>query len=134
MADFSFEQDTRVFRNRDALTEQYTPDELVGRDEELSEFHAALQPVINGENPSNIFIYGKSGVGKTAATRFLLQRLERDVADVDEVDLTTIEVNCDGLNTSYQTAVELVNRMRDPGNEMSSTGYPQAAVYNGLWE
>jgi len=60
MADFSFEQDTRVFQNRDALTEQYTPDELVGRDEELTEFHAALQPVINGENPSNIFIYGKN--------------------------------------------------------------------------
>ncbi|NHN42757.1 AAA family ATPase [Halorubellus sp. JP-L1] len=134
MADFSFEQDTRVFQNRDALTEQYTPDELVGRDEELTEFHAALQPVINGENPSNIFIYGKSGVGKTAATRFLLDRLERDVRDVPDVDLTTIDVNCDGLNTSYQTAVELVNRMRDAGKEMSTTGYPQSAVYNALWD
>jgi cell division control protein 6 len=134
MSDFRFEQDTRVFQNRDALTKQYTPDELVGRDEELTELHAALQPVVNGENPSNIFIYGKSGVGKTAAIRFLLERLERDVSDIPDIQLTTIDVNCDGLNTSYQTAVELVNRMREPGAEMSTTGYPQAAVYNALWE
>jgi cell division control protein 6 len=82
MGDFEFKPIASIFKNRDALTEQWTPDELVGRDEELREYHNALQPVIENEIPSNIFLYGKSGVGKTAATRFLLERLQRDAAEV----------------------------------------------------
>ena len=114
MADFGFQPTGNIFREREALLEEWTPDDLVGRDEELQQYHAALQPVIEGETPSNIFLYGKSGVGKTAATRFLLELLKRDSRDVDGLDLHTIEINCDGLNSSYQTAVTLVNELRDP--------------------
>ncbi|WP_122089924.1 orc1/cdc6 family replication initiation protein [Halalkalicoccus subterraneus] len=134
MTAFSFKPTGSIFKEREALLEEWTPDELVGRDEELTQYHAALQPVIEGETPSNIFIYGKSGVGKTAATRFLLDRLERDATNIDGLDLNTIEINCDGLNTSYQTAVAIINRLRNPANQISNTGYPQASVYEFLFE
>ncbi|ELY44418.1 orc1/cdc6 family replication initiation protein [Natronorubrum sulfidifaciens] len=134
MSDFSFKPTGSIFKEREALLEEWTPDELVGRDEELRQYHAALQPVIEGETPSNIFLYGKSGVGKTAATRFLLQLLERDAGKVDGLDLHTVEINCDGLNSSYQTAVALVNELRDPTNQISNTGYPQASVYQFLFD
>lgn len=78
MGDFSFTPNDAIFENREALLEEWTPDSLVGRDKELTRYHAALQPVINNETPSNVFLYGKSGVGKTAATRYLLRTLERD--------------------------------------------------------
>lgn len=134
MSTFSFKPTGSIFKEREALLEEWTPDELVGRDEELTQYHAALQPVIEGETPSNIFIYGKSGVGKTAATRFLLERLERDATNIDDLNLHTIEINCDGLNTSYQTAVAIVNKLRDPANQISNTGYPQASVYQFLFD
>ncbi|KYH24163.1 ORC1-type DNA replication protein [Halalkalicoccus paucihalophilus] len=134
MSTFSFKPTGSIFEEREALLEEWTPDELVGRDEELTQYHAALQPVIEGETPSNIFIYGKSGVGKTAATRFLLDRLERDATNIDGLDLNTIEINCDGLNTSYQTAVAIINELRDPANQISNTGYPQASVYEFLFD
>lgn len=134
MSKFGFEPRGNIFREREALLEEWTPDEMVGRDEELSQYHAALQPVIEGETPSNIFLYGKSGVGKTAATRFLLQLLERDAKKVDDLDLHTVEINCDGLNSSYQTAVALVNELRDPEKQISNTGYPQASVYEFLFD
>jgi len=133
MSDFGFSASGSIFANRDALTEQWTPDELVGRDDELREYHTALQPVIENEIPSNVFLYGKSGVGKTAATRFLLERLQRDAGQVEGLNLDTIEVNCDGLNSSYQTAVHLVNELRAPRNQISDTGHPQAAVYRFLF-
>ncbi|MFC6764042.1 orc1/cdc6 family replication initiation protein [Natrinema soli] len=134
MGDFSFEPTGRIFKEREALLEEWTPDKLVGRDTELQQYHAALQPVIEGETPSNIFLYGKSGVGKTAATRFLLNRLENSAEDIDGLDLHTVEINCDGLNSSYQTAVALVNELRDPANQISNTGYPQASVYQFLFD
>lgn len=134
MNEFSFTPDNSIFANREALLEEWTPDSLVGRDEELSRYHAALQPVINNETPSNVFLYGKSGVGKTAATQYLLRTLEHDVTNVPGLELTTIEINCDGLNTSYQVAVKLVNELREPGRQISNTGYPQASVYEFLFD
>ena len=134
MSDITFSPTSTIFEQREALLEEWTPEELVGRDEELQKYHAALQPVINNETPSNIFLYGKSGVGKTAATRYLLSALERDAADVDGLDLSTVEVNCDGLNSSYQAAVAIVNTLRDPANQISNTGYPQASVYQFLFD
>ncbi|WP_254274663.1 orc1/cdc6 family replication initiation protein [Haloarcula marina] len=134
MSDLTFTPSSSIFEKREALLEEWTPDELVGRDEELQRYHAALQPVINNESPSNIFLYGKSGVGKTAATRYLLHALERDAEEVEPLDLHTIEINCDGLNSSYQVAVALVNELRDPADQISNTGYPQASVYQFLFE
>jgi cell division control protein 6 len=129
-----FERDTDIYRDRDALREDYQPDELVGRDEELGTYRAALQPVINGEQPNNVFLYGKTGVGKTAATRYLLSHLQADAAQYDDIDLTVVTLNCDGLTSSYQIATRLVNEFRDEGSQISTTGYPRASVYEMLWD
>lgn len=128
-----FERDTEIYRDRDALREDYQPENLVGRDEELEIYQSALQPVINGEQPNNVFLYGKTGVGKTAATRYLLDHLRSDAATYDDIELTVIILNCDGLTSSYQIATRLVNELREETNQISTTGYPRAAVYEMLW-
>jgi cell division control protein 6 len=129
-----FERDTDIYRDRDALREDYQPEELVGRDEELNVYRAALQPVINGEQPNNIFLYGKTGVGKTAATHYLLSHLREDAAKYDDLELTILTLNCDGLTSSYQVATRLVNEFREETDQISTTGYPRATVYEMLWE
>jgi cell division control protein 6 len=129
-----FERDTEVYENRDALREDYQPDELVGRDPELERYKTALQPVINGEQPNNIFLYGKTGVGKTAGTKYLLDHLVEDAAQYDDIRLTVKMLNCDGLSTSYQIATRLVNKFRADVNQISTTGYPRATVYDLLWD
>lgn len=129
-----FERDTEIYKDRDALREDYQPAELVGRDAELDRYQAALQPVINGEQPNNIFLYGKTGVGKTAGTRYLMNHLKEDAAQYDDIDLTVVMLNCDGLSTSYQIATRLVNEFRDESSQISTTGYPRATVYDLLWD
>jgi len=131
--DFGFQPKEFPYTNREALLDDYTPDSLVGRDDELTAYHAALQPAINGEQPDNIFLYGKSGVGKTASTRFLLNRLQED-ADQHEVSINNQMINCDVNNSSYRVASTLVNAYRDPENAISDTGYSRAQVYNMLWD
>lgn len=130
----TFKPDHTIYENRDALREEWTPKEIVGRDEEIAEYQQSLQPVINNEQPSNIFLYGKSGTGKTAATRFLLNLLERDAQQVAGLDLHTLEINCDGLNTSYQAAIQIINELRPPGETISETGHPQSAIYRFLYD
>ncbi|WP_049889563.1 orc1/cdc6 family replication initiation protein [Natronolimnohabitans innermongolicus] len=129
-----FERDTKIYKNRDALREDYQPNELVGRDEEIQKYQAALQPVINGEQPNNIFLYGKTGVGKTAVTRYLLSHLAEDASQYEDLELHLTFLNCDGLTSSYQIATRLVNEFRDETAQISSTGYPRATVYEMLWK
>jgi len=129
-----FERDTDIYRDRDALREDYQPEQLVGRDGELDTYRAALQPVINGEQPNNVFLYGKTGVGKTAATRYLLEHLRDDAAQYDDIELTVKTLNCDGLTSSYQVATRLVNEFRKDIEQISTTGYPRASVYEMLWD
>ena len=45
-----------------------------------------------------------------------------------------MSVNCKTLNSSYQVAVELVNKLRPAGGEISSTGYPQQTVFKKLYK
>jgi len=128
-----FERKRNIFANKDALGESYQPDRIEERDEEIDEYRDALQPVIDGWEPNNVFLYGNTGVGKTAVTDYLLEQLQADTDGYDDVDLTVVTLNCKSLTSSYQVAVELVNKLRPHGGEISSTGYPQQTVFEKLF-
>ncbi len=133
MSNYDFKPGQQVFADRNVLLDDYTPENLVGRDDELDEYHAALQPAIEGSEPDNIFLFGKAGVGKTAATRFLLDKLEQG-GEQYEVPITTRMVNCDGLDTSYRIAVNIVNKFRESDGKISDTGHPRSKVYDMMWD
>lgn len=138
-----FSRESFIIRDKDVLRDDYQPDNLEERDEELDEYAAALRPVIQGWQPNNVFLYGVTGVGKTAATHDLLEELQEASEEYDDVNLNVIELNCTGCNSSYQVAVNLVNEIRDPShpltsvesarNTMSETGYQQKRVFNELY-
>lgn len=128
-----FERKQNIFKNKDALGESYQPETIEERDEEIDQYMDALQPVVDGWEPNNIFLYGNTGVGKTAVTDYLLDQLRDDVSAYNDIDLSVISLNCKTLNSSYQVAVELVNKLRPNGGEISSTGYPQQAVFKKLY-
>lgn len=129
-----FERKQNIFRNKDALSESYQPDRIEERDEEIQEYMDALQPIVDGWEPNNVFLYGNTGVGKTAITEYLLDVLQEDVEEYDDVNLSIVGINCKTLSSSYQVAVELVNTLRPRGGEISSTGYPQQTVFNKLYD
>lgn len=131
-----FDRSDEIFRDEDILREDYQPDSLKEREDELEEYKAALQPVVNNAQPRNIFLYGKTGVGKTVVTKYILERLKKDCQDYDDINLTVVWVNCMDLNTSYQLGVKLVNRFREINDEkpLSSTGYPEHRVFEILYD
>lgn len=124
-----FERKQNIFRNKDALGESYQPERIEERDEEIEAYMDALQPIIDGWEPNNVFLYGNTGVGKTAVTDYLLDVLQEDATEYDDIDLSVLSVNCKTLNSSYQVAIELVNTLRPDGAEISTTGYPQQTVF-----
>lgn len=122
-----------VFEQPDVLSEDYVPDDILGRDEEVNEYKHALQPIMDGRRTKSILLYGKSGVGKTVVTKYLTQHLTEDVAHYRDIDLTTVWVLCENINTSYQLAAAIINTCREPINEISDTGYSTERMYTEMF-
>ncbi|WP_122089767.1 Cdc6/Cdc18 family protein [Halalkalicoccus subterraneus] len=130
----TFKPERSIFKNHDVLDEEWTPKEIQGRDEEIDQYTQCLQPVINGWQPKNVFLYGKTGVGKTVVTESLLSDLERDAQEWD-VDLTVVKITCSNQTTSYQVAIRLLNELYLQRGKatIAETGYAQQDVFNKLW-
>jgi cell division control protein 6 len=115
------------------LRDDYQPNSITARESELDSYQTALQPVINGAQPRNIFLYGKTGVGKTAVSRYLLEQLQQDATQYEDVSVSVFWLNCTNLSSSYQVAVNLVNTLRPADDQISTTGYPQQRVFDLLY-
>ena len=66
-----------IFKNKEVLRPSYTPDLLLHRNEQINSLATILVSALRGETPSNVLIYGKTGTGKTAVTRYVGKELER---------------------------------------------------------
>lgn len=99
--------ESRIFKEREKLLPDYVPEELPHRDEQIIRLASILAPALRGSRPSNVFIYGLTGTGKTAVTKLVLRKLkERAPQSVDYA-----YVNCRQNNTSYRVLAELAKHV-----------------------
>lgn len=125
-----FQNRSGIFDNERVLNESYTPDDLPERENELTQLGHALSPALNGAPPKNAFLTGKTGQGKTAASRFILNQFRERAEEVDDLDLTTIFQTCAGHSSSYQLACDLVEQQTG----QNPNGHPKRKVFDQLYE
>ena len=124
-----------LFANKAILSEEYQPDEIVEREDEIDAFRSALKDVLFGRNPSNVFIYGKTGVGKTAVTEYIMTALKAEVTRRDDADELHVHFwNCND-DTVYRTVRALINSIRgDDCEPFPETGHSTAHALETLYE
>lgn len=128
-----FRQNTTIFRNEDVLTDDYIPNQLPGREKEIEQYQSALQPVVNGSKPNNIFLYGQSGIGKTLVTRKIVDQLDEDQQRFGGVNIDIISLLCKSYNTSYQVAGHLLNELLPRNRQITISGYSFGEILEKLW-
>lgn len=100
-----------IFAEKSVLTEDYQPEEILERDEEIEEYRYALQDVLFGRAPENIMLYGKAGLGKTAVTKYMMEALQEEAEKREQADdLYVHEINCNG-KTLFVAVRQLVNSL-----------------------
>jgi ORC complex protein Cdc6/Orc1 len=112
-----------IFSSRDVLRSTYTPSVLPHRDEQINSLASTLVPALRGETPSNIIIYGKTGTGKTAVTKYVGAELEDDGS---EVQCSIIYINGEIVDTQYRVLAHLARHF---DREVPMTGWPTDQVY-----
>ncbi|MBY6294028.1 ORC1-type DNA replication protein [Nanohaloarchaea archaeon H01] len=121
------------FTNKDALTTNWVPENILHRDEQIDDLASILAPALRGDDPSNVFIYGSVGTGKSLITKHVTNEL-RTVADNESVDLEIVYINCKMkkvADTEYRLLAKLAEQL---GDEVPSTGLPTDEVYNRFFE
>lgn len=121
-----------LFKNKTTLLSSYLPEEVLYREGQLQEIANVLAPALRMEKPSNLFIYGKTGTGKTLSIRHVLNSLSV-ISQKNKLNLKFIYINCKlkkVADTEYRLLAQLVKEF---GEEVPATGLPTDEVYNTFY-
>ncbi|HDP73534.1 MAG TPA: AAA family ATPase [Candidatus Woesearchaeota archaeon] len=127
-----FLQKDTVFLSKSVLNIGFTPSNILHRDKQVQEIAHILVPALKMEKPSNLFVYGKSGTGKTVTVQKVLTDLV-EVAKEQSVPLRFLYVNCKlgRADTEYRLIAYFC---RELGLEVPGTGLPTDEVYNMFYK
>ena len=67
--------DDNIFKDKKPLDHRFLPEKLVHRDDQIKDIAKSWVDVLDGVTPSNVTLYGKTGTGKTAASKFAREQL-----------------------------------------------------------
>jgi len=120
-----------VFFDKRALQSSYIPETILHREEQTKQIATILAPSLKGDKPSNIFIYGKTGTGKTLTTKYTAQKLMR-VSTRENIPLKILYINCKlkrSADTEYRLIAQLATEL---GKSIPPTGLPTEEVYKAF--
>lgn len=104
----NFVNNEHLFKDREVLRHDYLPDSLPHREDQIKLLGATVAPVLKNARCSNIFIYGKTGTGKTAVTKFVLSHLESKAKEYGAL-VKFCYLNCRITNSEYRVFANLSN-------------------------
>ncbi len=118
-----------LFLDRSALLSSYAPETINHRDNEIKKIANILAPALKQEKPSNLFVYGNTGTGKTLVVKHVTENMV-SVASKKLIPLKHLYVNCKlkrVADTEYRLVAQLSQFF---GKTIPPTGLPTDEVYN----
>jgi len=115
--------------DKKALQANYTPDTIPHRGDQIKQIAGIIAPALKLEKPSNLFIYGKTGTGKTVSVNHTADQMLGVAAQNGNKNLKVIYINCK-LKKIADTEYRLIAQLsRELGKEIPITGLPTDEVY-----
>jgi len=122
-----------LFIHKEVLQSKYTPEDIMHRDDQINYIAHILAPSLRLEKPSNLFVYGKTGTGKTLSIRFTTNQII-SMAEKKGIPLEVYYINCKlkkVVDTEYRLIAELARLF---GEKVPATGLPTDEVYKIFFE
>jgi cell division control protein 6 len=122
-----------IFMQKDILTIQFTPENIPHRERQINQIGMILAPVLRHEKPSNVFIYGKTGTGKSLCTQYTTARLLEAARKNNNGNIKVIYINCKMSKVSDTEYRMLSRLMLSFGVVVPFTGLPTNQLYNQFY-
>lgn len=117
-----------LFKNKKSLQTNYTPLIILHRDHQVKEVAGILAPCLRLEKPSNLFLYGKTGTGKTLVVKHVVEQI-KEVSKDKQLPVDLVYINCKlkrVADTEYRLIAQLAEEF---GKKIPATGLPTDEVY-----
>jgi len=117
-----------IFKNREALSIAFSPENIPHREKQIIDLGRILTPALKGGKPSNVFLYGRPGTGKTLVSKFVGSELEK-ISKNNNQNVKILYVNCKmkkSADTEYRLMAYLSGML---GKEVPFTGLPTDQIY-----
>jgi len=122
----NFVNSAKLFKDREVLRHDYLPEKLPHREDQIRLLGATVAPVLKDARCSNIFIYGNTGTGKTAVTKYVLSHLEAKAKEYG-APLKFSYVNCRMTGSEYRV---FANLSQSVGIRVPFTGLSVGEVFD----
>ena len=122
-----------IFLDKNKIQISYIPDIIDHREDQITQIANILAPSLKLNRPSNIFVYGKTGTGKTVSVKHIISKM-MNLAQKKNIALHTIYINCK-LKRVADTEYRIIAQLgRELGEEIPNTGLPTDEVYKLFFE
>ena len=122
----SFVNGVWLFKDREVLRHDYLPEKLPHREDQIRLLGQTVAPVLKDARCSNIFIYGKTGTGKTAVTKYVLSHLESKAKEYGS-SVKFCYINCRMTGSEYRVFAALSQNL---GMTIPFTGLSVGEVFD----
>jgi len=120
-----------LFKSREALSTEFVPDKLPFRENQVRQIAQILAPALHGSKPSNLLLYGKTGTGKTAVARLVVDKLQ---AQGTSKQIVTCYVNTRIASTEYRTLSKIADSLPlSPDKKIPGTGLSIGTVLDRIF-
>ena len=119
-----------LFNDKSVLQVNYSPESIPHREKQIETIAGILAPALRGDRISNLFLYGKTGTGKTLSVKYVTDEILKRIEKSGEDHLKVVYINCKlrkVADTEYRILAEIIH---DLGGHVPVTGLPTDAVYN----
>lgn len=123
-----------IFKNKSLLQNNYQPEDIPHRSKQIKQIASILAPILRGDKPSNLFLYGKTGTGKTLSIQFVKNELLKRAKKTPDFNLRIEYLNCKlkkVADTEYRILAEFIKKF---GEDVPVTGLPTQSVYDKFIE
>ena len=115
-----------IFKDKKPLDHRFLPEKLVHREEQIRQIAKYWIDALNEVTPSNVTLYGKTGTGKTAASKFAREQL-LDAANNKNVFVKVEYIRCTDYTTEYQVIAQLCQKL---GRDVPNRGWTKGEIVN----
>ena len=117
--------ESKIFAEREVLSPHFVPHKLQFRDKEINNIERNIAPALKGEKGRNLFIYGKTGTGKTSCTRYVIDEVNK----IPNTKAKISYINCRIYNSRFRVLNKIIS---DHMPTYAKRGYGAVDLYEKL--
>ncbi|VVC04333.1 ORC1-type DNA replication protein [Candidatus Burarchaeum australiense] len=113
-----------IFRQKDVLSPHYLPEIMPHREKEIEAVMRLVSSALKGSRTQNLFIYGKTGTGKTSSVKHVMELFEKE-----KTASRMLYMNCRIYNSRYRVLQHVVKEFLP---EFDKPGYGVSFLYEKI--